>query len=60
MKFFLLALVAVAATQVSGSVICLKVGATAKAGWTNGAGEVCTWQGVVGSNFGTNVVNDGE
>ena len=60
MKFFIIAHAAVAAAPVSASVTCLKVGATAIAGWTNEAGEACTWKGVVGSNFGTNVVNDGE
>ncbi len=60
MKFLMLALAAVAAAHESASVTCLKVGATATARWTNEAGEACTWKGVVGSNFGTNVVNDGE
>ena len=60
MKVFMIAVAAVAAAPVSASVACVKVGATATAGWTNEAGEACTWKGVVGSNFGTNVVNDGE
>ena len=60
MKFLTTALAAVTAAPVSASVACLKVGATATAQWTNEAGEACTWKGVVGSNFGTNVVNDGE
>lgn len=42
------------------SVTCLTVGATATASWTNSAGKTCTWTGTVGSNFGTNSVNDGE
>ena len=60
MKFFMFTLAAVAAAPISASVTCLKVGTTATAQWTNEAGEACTWEGVVGSNFGTNVVNDGE
>ncbi|KAH8671394.1 hypothetical protein BX600DRAFT_434502 [Xylariales sp. PMI_506] len=42
------------------SVTCLTVGATATATWTTDAGVTCTWKGVVGSNFGTNTVNDGD
>lgn len=60
MKFFIIAHAAIVAAPVSASVTCLKVGATATAGWTNEAGQACTWKGIVGSNFGTNVVNDGE
>ena len=60
MKFFTIVLAAIAAAPVSASVTCLKVGTIATAQWTNEAGEACTWTGVVGSNFGTNVVNDGE
>ncbi|KAI5927581.1 hypothetical protein F4810DRAFT_648406 [Camillea tinctor] len=36
------------------SITCLKVGATAKASWTNNAGQACTFTGIVGSNYGTN------
>lgn len=36
------------------SVTCLKVGASAKATWTDSAGKTCTYTGVVGSNYGTN------
>lgn len=60
MKFLMIALAAVAATPISASVTCLKVGSTATAQWTNEAGEACTWVGTVGSNFGMNDVNDGE
>ncbi|PQE19537.1 hydrolytic enzyme protein [Rutstroemia sp. NJR-2017a WRK4] len=48
------------ASIVHASVSCLKVGATAKASWTNSAGKSCTWSGAVGSNFGTNAVNGGD
>lgn len=47
-------------TLAEASVTCVKVGATAKATWTNSAGKTCTWTGTVGSNFGTNTVNAGE
>ena len=60
MKISMIALAAVAASPVSASVTCVKVGATATAQWTNKAGEACTWTGVVGSNFGTDDVNDGK
>lgn len=36
------------------SVTCLKLGASAKATWTNSAGKTCTYTGIVGSNYGTN------
>lgn len=36
------------------SVTCLALGASAKATWTNSAGQTCTFTGVVGSNYGTN------
>lgn len=67
--FFLLGLLPLLATAVPSptelglekrSITCLKVGATATASWTNSAGKSCKWTGVVGSNFGTNSVNDGE
>lgn len=60
MKLLQIAFAAVAATPISASVTCLKVGSTATAQWTNEVGEACTWVGVVGSNFGMNNVNDGE
>lgn len=62
MKSVVIALAAVAAgpASASASIICLKVGATATAKWTNNATKACTWTGTVGSNFGTDVVNDGE
>lgn len=41
-------------------VSCLKVGSTATASWTDGAGRKCVWSGVVGGNFGANSVNGGE
>ena len=60
MKSVVIALAAVAASPASASVTCLKVGATATAKWTNNATKSCTWTGTVGSNFGTDLVNDGE
>ena len=60
MKILTIAIAAIAAAPISASVTCLKVGATATAQWTNEAGEACTWVGTVGSNFGTNNVNNGE
>lgn len=42
------------------SVTCLKVGATATATWTNSAGQICSFIGVVGSNYGTNSAGSGE
>ncbi|KAF8857750.1 hypothetical protein BDZ45DRAFT_592291 [Acephala macrosclerotiorum] len=38
------------------SVTCLTVGAAATATWTDSAGLICTWTGVVGSNFGSNEI----
>ena len=60
MKVLTIALVAIAATPISASVPCVKVGSTATAQWTNEAGEACTWTGTVGSNFGTTTINNGE
>lgn len=60
MKSVVIALAAVVAGPASASIICLKVRATATAKWTNNATKACTWTGIVGSNFGTDVVNDGE
>ena len=60
MKFSTIALAVVTAAPISASITCVKVGSTATAQWTNEAGETCTWVGTVGSNFGTNSVNDGE
>ncbi|KAH8645807.1 hypothetical protein BX600DRAFT_519377 [Xylariales sp. PMI_506] len=48
------------ASMAKRSVTCLKVGQTATAKWTTDAGKTCTWTGVVGTNFGTNTVNDGD
>ena len=31
---------------------CLQVGSSATAKWTNAKNQVCTWTGLVGSNFG--------
>lgn len=42
------------------SVVCLKVGTTAVATWTNSAGKTCSFTGLVGSNYGINTVNEGE
>lgn len=55
--------VALAVSAVSpafASIICLRVGATATARWTNAADKNCTWSGIVGSNFGTDPVNGGK
>ena len=60
MKLLKITLAAVAAAPISASVTCVKVGSTATAQWTNNASQACTWTGNVGSNFGTNDVNDGE
>ena len=60
MKVLTIALAAMAATPISASVTCVKVSSTATAQWTNKAGEVCTWTGTVGSNFGMIEVNNGE
>ncbi|KAB8293710.1 hypothetical protein EYC80_009195 [Monilinia laxa] len=53
-------LLLVMTTLAQASVTCVKVGATAKAIWTNSASQTCTWTGTVGSNFGTNAVNGGD
>ncbi|ESZ89694.1 hypothetical protein SBOR_9917 [Sclerotinia borealis F-4128] len=45
-------------TLAQASVTCVKVGATAKATWTNSAAKTCTWTGTVGGNFGTNTAGD--
>ncbi|KAJ8069555.1 hypothetical protein OCU04_003205 [Sclerotinia nivalis] len=50
----------VMATLAQASVTCVKVGATAKATWTNSAAQTCTWTGTVGGNFGTNTINGGD
>ncbi|KAK1676227.1 hypothetical protein BDP55DRAFT_767942 [Colletotrichum godetiae] len=42
------------------AITCLKVGATATAKWTNSAGKSCTFAGVVGSNYGTNLAGSGD
>lgn len=42
------------------SVTCLKVGNSATASWTNSADQLCTFTGVVGSNYGTNSAGSGE
>jgi hypothetical protein len=42
------------------TITCLDIGATATAQWTNSAELTCTWTGIVGSNFGINIVTDGE
>ncbi|KAJ5396618.1 hypothetical protein N7509_004731 [Penicillium cosmopolitanum] len=42
------------------SVVCLKVGNTAVATWTNSAGQTCSFTGLVGSNYGINTVNEGD
>ena len=60
MKSVVIALAAVVAGPASAAIICLKVHATATAKWTNNATKACTWMGTVGSNFGTDVDNDGE
>lgn len=60
MKFLTIGLAAIAAAPISASVTCVGVGTTATAQWTNEAGEACTWEGVVGSNFGMDDDNDGE
>ena len=60
MKPVVITLAAVAAGPAFASITCLKVGATATAKWTNNATKACTWTGTVGSNYGTDVVNDGE
>ncbi|KAK1580087.1 uncharacterized protein LY79DRAFT_562813 [Colletotrichum navitas] len=39
---------------------CLEVGATATAKWTNSAGQTCTFEGVVGSNYGANGAGSGD
>lgn len=56
---FNLALVVFALSPASASIVCLKVGTTATARWTNSADENCTWTGLVGSNFGVDPVNKG-
>jgi len=42
------------------AIICLKVGTTATAKWTNSAGKSCSFSGVVGSNYGSNLAGSGE
>jgi hypothetical protein len=42
------------------AISCLQVGATATARWTNSAGKICTFTGVVGSNYGANPSGSGE
>ncbi|KAI1331768.1 hypothetical protein F5Y16DRAFT_243491 [Xylariaceae sp. FL0255] len=44
----------VSALREKRSITCLDVGATATASWTDAEGRSCTFQGVVGSNYGTN------
>ncbi|KAB8070966.1 hypothetical protein BDV29DRAFT_193635 [Aspergillus leporis] len=42
------------------SITCLKVSVTATAKWTNSAGQSCSFVGVVGSNYGSNLAGDGD
>ncbi|KAH6997434.1 hypothetical protein EDB80DRAFT_688780 [Ilyonectria destructans] len=42
------------------AVNCLRVGVTAMAKWTNGAGRTCTFLGVVGGNYGANRASSGD
>jgi hypothetical protein len=58
----LLALLTLAAPEPISkrAITCLKVGAAATARWTDSTGKSCTFSGVVGSNYGTNVAGSGE
>lgn len=49
----LLCLVTLLTSFTTASVTCVKVGGSATATWTNSEGKLCSWTGVVGSNFGT-------
>ena len=49
-----------AAPTTYASITCLKVGTNATAVWTNAKSQSCSWDGIVGSNFGINPVNKGE
>jgi len=51
---------AMSATLSQRSIICLEVGATATATWTNRDGQTCSFVGVVGSDYGTNSNGSGE
>ena len=48
------------ASATAASISCLKVGQSATARWTDSTGKTCSWNGVVGSNFGINPVNQGK
>lgn len=60
MKTLCVTLVSFAASLASSQIICLEVGDTATAKWTNAEKDTCTWTGPVGSNFGINPVNNGK
>lgn len=47
------------ASAAAASIICLEVGKTATATWTDSTGKTCSWEGIIGENFGVNEVNHG-
>ena len=60
MELLSIILAVFAVSPAFASIVCLKVGATATARWTNAADSNCTWTGTVGSNFGIDPVNGGK
>lgn len=43
-----------------GSITCLDVGSTATATWTDSQNQTCSFTGMVGSNYGSNIAGNGE
>ncbi|KAM0722098.1 hypothetical protein Q7P37_001539 [Cladosporium fusiforme] len=42
------------------AISCLAIGSSATARWTNSAGQICTYTGIVGGNYGANPSGNGD